>query len=188
MSPSRDDPHSYTRRVNTDQRLDLILIDICLPGAQWRHDSKEQPYQLERHDLKLVTWGWLEFIQHSIIPTSNRSEVTIDRAMMIHCIILGNEVEVHRVIPQKLYNIVAKASTSARLAFPHIIFRLCEAACIRIDRDTPIDIDRPIIRRGMEYAKELGRAPPQEPVPLLSRSNLRCLSDIISLLVIIRIS
>ncbi|KAL4366069.1 hypothetical protein AHAS_Ahas07G0169200 [Arachis hypogaea] len=61
--------------------------------------------------------------------------------------------------------IVAKTSTSAGLAFPHLIFRLCEAANVQIDRDILIAVDRPITRRGMEYARELRQAPPQETVP-----------------------
>ena len=89
----------YTRRVNFDQRLDQVLMDICVEGAQWKIDSKGKPVQLRRLDLKPVARGWLEFIQCSIIPTSNRSEVTIDRAIMIHSIMIGEEVEVHEIIP-----------------------------------------------------------------------------------------
>ena len=61
---------------------------------------KREAVQLRRHDLKPVARGWLEFIQRSIIPTSNRSEVTIDRAIMIHSIMIGEEIEVHEVISQ----------------------------------------------------------------------------------------
>ncbi|XP_016164785.1 uncharacterized protein LOC107607331 [Arachis ipaensis] len=34
LPTSGKDPHSYTRRVNTDQRLDQVLADICLLRAQ----------------------------------------------------------------------------------------------------------------------------------------------------------
>ena len=90
-----ENARTYTRRVNFDQRLDQVLIDICEEGAQWKIDSRGKPVQLRRHDLKPVARGWLEFIQRSIIPTSNRSEVTIDRAIMIYSIMIGEEVEVH---------------------------------------------------------------------------------------------
>ncbi|KAL4373828.1 hypothetical protein AHAS_Ahas05G0120800 [Arachis hypogaea] len=84
---------------------------------------------------------------------------------MIHCIMLGNEVEVHQVLSQELYCILEKASTTARLAFPHLIFRMCEAARVRIDGNIPFELDRHINRRGMEYAREHGHVPPQKPVP-----------------------
>ena len=103
----------YTRRVNFDQRLDQVLMDICVEGAQWKIDSKGKPIQLRRLDLKPVARGWLEFIQRSIIPTSNRSEVTVDRAIMIHSIMIGEEVEVHEIIPQELYKVADKSSTLA---------------------------------------------------------------------------
>ena len=111
----------YTRRANFDQRLDQVLMDICVEGAQWKVDSRGKPVQLRRHDLKPVARGWLEFIQRSIIPTSNRSEVTIDRAIMIHSIMIGEEVEVHEIIPQELYKVADKSSTGkVSLSSPHL--------------------------------------------------------------------
>ncbi|KAL4294075.1 hypothetical protein AHAS_Ahas18G0191800 [Arachis hypogaea] len=162
--PNLGDPHSYTRRVNTDQRLDQVLAEICVEGAQWRRDAQGKPYQLGRLDLKPVARGWLEFIQHSIIPTSNCSEVTIDRAIMNHCIMLGNEVEVHEVISQELYKVADKPSTQARLAFPHLICHLCNSAGIVIKGDIPIEEDKPITKRRIEHTREPTHGPQQEHV------------------------
>ncbi|KAL4294025.1 hypothetical protein AHAS_Ahas18G0186800 [Arachis hypogaea] len=99
------------------------------------------------------------------MPTSNHSKATVDRAVMIHYIILSNEVEVHQVIPHERYKIAEKAFTSPRLAFPHLIHRLYGEAGAHIDGDTPIDVHRPITRKGMEHARDLGHGPQQEPVP-----------------------
>ena len=146
----------YTRRVNFDQRLDQVLMDICVEGAQWKIDSKGKPVQLRRLDLKPVARGWLEFIQCSIIPTSNRSEVTIDRAIMIHSIMIGEEVEVHEIIPQELYKVADKSSTLARLAFPHLICHLCNSAGIDIEGDILIEEDKPITKKRMEQIRDHG--------------------------------
>ncbi|KAL4356947.1 hypothetical protein AHAS_Ahas09G0137600 [Arachis hypogaea] len=148
------DERPYTRRVNFNQRLDQVLMDICVEGAQWRIDSKGKLVQLRRLDLKPVARGWLEFIQRSIIPTSNRSEVTVDRAIMIHNIMIGEEVEVHEVISNELYKIADKSSTMARLAFPHLICHLCYSARVIIEGDTPIEEDKPITKKRMEQARE----------------------------------
>ncbi|KAL4321333.1 hypothetical protein AHAS_Ahas14G0100000 [Arachis hypogaea] len=132
------DERPYTRRVNFNQRLDQVLMDICVEGAQWKIDSKGKLVQLRRLDLKPVARGWLEFIQCSIIPTSNRSEVTVDWAIMIHSIMIGEEIEVHEVISNELYKIAEKSSPMARLAFPHLICHLCYSAGAFIEGDIPI--------------------------------------------------
>ena len=36
----QEDARPYTRRVNFDQRLDQVLMDICVEGAQCKRDSK----------------------------------------------------------------------------------------------------------------------------------------------------
>ncbi|MED6127522.1 hypothetical protein PIB30_088797, partial [Stylosanthes scabra] len=40
----------YTTRLNSDQRLDEVLQDLCIPGATWRLSSGQlaQPIQLRR--------------------------------------------------------------------------------------------------------------------------------------------
>ena len=98
--------------------------------------------------------GWLEFIQRSIIPTSNRSEVTIDRAIMIHSIMIGEEVKVHEVISQELYKVTNMSSTLARLAFPHFICHLCNSVGINIEGDILIDEDKPITKKRMEQTRD----------------------------------
>ncbi|XP_016195620.1 uncharacterized protein LOC107636637 [Arachis ipaensis] len=74
LPQSRADPQSFTRRVNSDQRLEQVLTDICVVGAQWRRNAQGKPYQLGRLDLKPVARGWLEFIQLPILTKINPRE------------------------------------------------------------------------------------------------------------------
>ncbi|MED6186561.1 hypothetical protein PIB30_067902 [Stylosanthes scabra] len=84
----------YTTRLNTDQRLDEVLQDLCISGATWKLSSGQpaQPIQLRRAELTPFARGWHEFIIHSFIPTGKKSEITIARAILIHAIIKGEDV------------------------------------------------------------------------------------------------
>ena len=147
----QDDPESFNRRmVRADKGLDQVLEDICLPGTKWITNSKGVPNQLKRGDLKPIARGWLDFIGRSILPTSNRSEVTIKRAVMIHCIMLGKEVEVHHVIACEIYTIANKNSTEAKLAYPSLISLLCKEAGVKMGVDEFIPIEHPITKKSME--------------------------------------
>ncbi|MED6176398.1 hypothetical protein PIB30_087852 [Stylosanthes scabra] len=95
-----------TRKIE-DQRLDEVIRDICVPGARWKMSSSQpdQPIQLKRQDLTPLARGWAEFIIHSIIPTGNKSEITVARAVLIHSIIdkpyfdgLGGKDDLKRVL------------------------------------------------------------------------------------------
>ncbi|MED6174772.1 hypothetical protein PIB30_072164 [Stylosanthes scabra] len=86
---------SYVRGVETsDQRLDKVLQELCVPGGRWKLSTSTpvQPIQLKRQDLFPLVRGWHEFIIHSLIPTGNKSEITVARAILIHSIIRGEEV------------------------------------------------------------------------------------------------
>ncbi|MED6226053.1 hypothetical protein PIB30_099716, partial [Stylosanthes scabra] len=49
----------YATRQRTDQRLDEVLTDLCIPGATWRLSSGQptQPIQLRRVELTPLARG-----------------------------------------------------------------------------------------------------------------------------------
>ncbi|MED6166991.1 hypothetical protein PIB30_114749, partial [Stylosanthes scabra] len=66
----------YHTRLNTNQRLEDVLRDLCIPEASWKLGTGQnpQPIQLRRKELQPLARGWLELIIHNIQPSSNRSE------------------------------------------------------------------------------------------------------------------
>ncbi|MED6176498.1 hypothetical protein PIB30_088768, partial [Stylosanthes scabra] len=120
----------YTTRQNSDQRLEEVLQDLCIPGATWRLSSSQraQPIQLRRAELTRLARGWQEFIIHSIIPTGNKSEITITRAILIHAIIKGEDVRAEELIVDNIAVIAQGMQGKGKLAFPSTIFKLCKDA------------------------------------------------------------
>ncbi|MED6225163.1 hypothetical protein PIB30_091041 [Stylosanthes scabra] len=111
------------------------------------------------HQLTPLAHGWHEFIIHSIIPTGNRSEITIARAILIHSIINGKDVRAEELIAD---NITVKAQGiqgNGKLAFPSTIYKLCKDAQVPLHefrRTELIPQDKPITTRLMETTR-LGR-------------------------------
>ncbi|MED6150721.1 hypothetical protein PIB30_075212 [Stylosanthes scabra] len=128
---------SYHDRKNENElRMDDILRDLCVPGAQWVMHDDGRPHFLRRTDLQPMARGWYEFVTRSIIPTTNRSEVNAERAMLVHSIIIG------------------------------VIQRLCNEAKASIPEDTMILMEPPISAKLMERVRgertTTRQAPPQE--------------------------
>ncbi|MED6207657.1 hypothetical protein PIB30_037708 [Stylosanthes scabra] len=98
----QDEPHpsvmTYALRLSTHPRYDEIINDICVLGAEWTRDASGMPNQLKRGDLIPAARGWYEFVRRSILPTSNNSEVTKKRAILVHCIMTGEEINIENII------------------------------------------------------------------------------------------
>ncbi|MED6202845.1 hypothetical protein PIB30_109698, partial [Stylosanthes scabra] len=94
--------------------------------------------------------GWYEFICRSILPTTNRSKLTVERAMLIHSIIIDENINVEEIIAEQIYKFVYKTDISSSLPFPSIIAALCADAEIRaIPNDTLIAQEPPIVADAM---------------------------------------
>ncbi|MED6139023.1 hypothetical protein PIB30_079948, partial [Stylosanthes scabra] len=128
--PIRNAPCYHERKANEDFRLDHILYDMCEEGAEWVCHRDGRPHYLRRSDLEPMTKGWYEFVCRSILPTTNHSELTVERAMLIHSIIIGENINVEEIIAEQIYKFVYKTDISSSLPFPSIIAALCAAAKI----------------------------------------------------------
>ncbi|MED6113721.1 hypothetical protein PIB30_073490 [Stylosanthes scabra] len=159
----------YANVVQTDEEMEQAeqhpyksyVTDLCIPGATWRLSSSQpaQPIQLRRVELTPLAHGWHEFIIHSIIPTDNKSKITIARAISIHSIIKGKEVRAEELIADNIAVLAQGMHGKGKLAFPSTIYKLCKDAQVPLyefRRTKLIPQDKPITARLMETTR-LGR-------------------------------
>ncbi|MED6150322.1 hypothetical protein PIB30_071207 [Stylosanthes scabra] len=158
---NREAETDYATHKRMDQRLDEVLRDLCIPGATWKLGSGQpaQPIQLRRAEFTPLARGWHEFIIHSIIPISNRSEITIARAILIHSIIKGEDIRAEELIVDNIAIIAQGMQGKDKLAFPSTIYKLCKDAQVPLHefrRTELIPQDKLITTRLMEITR-LGR-------------------------------
>ncbi|MED6116719.1 hypothetical protein PIB30_102802 [Stylosanthes scabra] len=107
--------------------------------------------------------GWYEFICRSILPTTNRSELTVERAVLIHSIIIGENMNVEEIIAEQIYKFVYKTDTSSSLPFRSIIAALCvDARVPAILDDTLIPQELPIVGEAMTRTREARAKNPRQ--------------------------
>ncbi|MED6224873.1 hypothetical protein PIB30_088357 [Stylosanthes scabra] len=138
--PLNSETSYRARMVEGNQDLDAVTRDIYVEGAVWSLGARNNALYLKRSDLNPVARGWHEFIIHNIMPTTNQSEVTLNRAVLIHCIMSSQEVRVEKIIVDAMMNIINKLHTSKPpLAFPNIIACLCEEMEISFLASGPVE-------------------------------------------------
>ncbi|MED6225007.1 hypothetical protein PIB30_089582 [Stylosanthes scabra] len=153
--PLPNAPSYHERKANYDFRLDHILYDMCEEGAEWVRYRDGRPHYLRRSDLERMPKGWYEFVCRSILPTTNCSELTVERAMLIHSIIIGENINVEEIIAEQIYKFVYKTNISSSLPFPSIIAALCADAKIpAISDDTLTPQEPPIVAEAMTRTRE----------------------------------
>ncbi|MED6211252.1 hypothetical protein PIB30_071894, partial [Stylosanthes scabra] len=166
------DAASYEERVaNKDYRLDHVQEDLCIEGGEWVRHKDGRPHYLRRADLEPMTKGWYDFVCRSVMPTTNRSELTVERAVLIHSIIIGENINVEEIISKQFYKFIYKTDLSSSLPFPSIIAALCADAKVpAIKNDNLIPQEPAIVGAAMLRTRETRARkarqeapPPQQP-------------------------
>ncbi|MED6188906.1 hypothetical protein PIB30_090497 [Stylosanthes scabra] len=150
-----------------DQQLDNVLADLCMPGATWKLSTGQQrvPIQLRRQELNPLARGWHELSIHSLIPSSNRSEIPVIRAILIHCIMNGEDVRAEEIIADKKVRMAQGIKEKGKLGFSSTIYKLCKDAGVPLRefrRTKKIPAEKPITARRMESTR-LPRNPQHQP-------------------------
>ncbi|MED6108997.1 hypothetical protein PIB30_029471 [Stylosanthes scabra] len=149
---------SYHDRKGDNLKLDEVQECLCEEGGEWICHANGRPHYLKRNDLTEMARGWYDFVCKSIMPTTNRSELTVDRAVLIHSIMIGEDIQVEEIIADQIYKFVNKKNIRSKLPFPSVIALLCQEAKVKILGDTLIPQESGIDAEAMARVKE-----PREP-------------------------
>ncbi|MED6212879.1 hypothetical protein PIB30_087689 [Stylosanthes scabra] len=87
-----------------------------------------------------------------MIPTGNKSEITVARAVLIHSIIKGHDVRVEELIADNIAVLAEGVQGRSKLCFPSTIYRLCKEAGVpmgEFKNSDQIQIARPITAKVM---------------------------------------
>ncbi|MED6126049.1 hypothetical protein PIB30_074624 [Stylosanthes scabra] len=148
----------FETRKEHDQHLDSVLADLCMPGATWKLSTGQQrvPIQRRRQEINPIARGWHELSIHSLIPSSNRSEIPVIRAILIHCIMNGEDVRAEEIIADKMVRMAQGIKEKGKLGFPSTIYKLCKEAGVPLRefrRTKKIPAEKPITARRMESTR-----------------------------------
>ncbi|MED6171655.1 hypothetical protein PIB30_042689 [Stylosanthes scabra] len=143
------------RKANKDYRLEEVLECLCLEGREWVRHKDGRPHYLRRNDHEPMAKGWYDFVCRSIMPTTNRSELMVERAVLIHSIIIGENINMEEIIAEQFYKFIYKTDLSSSLPFPSIIAALClHAKVVPHKDDTMIPQETPIVGEAMVRTRE----------------------------------
>ncbi|QHO23817.1 uncharacterized protein DS421_12g366800 [Arachis hypogaea] len=146
----------YQQRLNEDQDYDEIARDICMENSEWEGDDRNKYKYLKRCNLTPEAKGWYELMKRSILGTVNTSEVNRERAVMLHCIIVGGETRVHEILAKDIQKLAEKNSAGSWLYYPSTIWRLCAKAKVPMEEENPMWLSQ-----GMPITIERMMMPPE---------------------------
>ncbi|RYR38874.1 hypothetical protein Ahy_A09g044152 [Arachis hypogaea] len=115
-----------------------------IEGADWERGAGNKPKFIKRTDLTPEAKGWFELVRRSILPAANNSEVNLERATMVHCILKGGEIKVHEIIAQGIRKMAEKSDARGTLGYPSTIYRICKKAGVEFEDEDPVWIKKGI--------------------------------------------
>ncbi|MED6124084.1 hypothetical protein PIB30_055742 [Stylosanthes scabra] len=114
----------------------VMRFKVETPGAENSFENRQNGDQqldaLRRQELRPLARGWQELIIHNIIPTGNKSEITVARAVLIHSIIQGDDVRAEDIIADNMVIVAQSIKGKGLLGFPSTIYKLCKDAGVRM--------------------------------------------------------
>ncbi|MED6182587.1 hypothetical protein PIB30_029836 [Stylosanthes scabra] len=139
---------SYEERVaNKDYRLDHVQEDLYIEGGEWVRHKDGRHHYLRR----------------------------AERAVLIHSIIIGENINVEEIIAKQFYKFIYKMDLSSSLPIPSIIAALCADAKIPSIKNDNLILQEPaIVGEAMMRTRETRarnprqtrqEAPPQQQQP-----------------------
>ncbi|KOM55496.1 hypothetical protein LR48_Vigan10g138800 [Vigna angularis] len=136
---------------------------LCLPRGHFQRNRNGSVVNIRRTDLNPLTKYWMAFSHANIQPCSHVSDITLNRALLLYCVIRNMNINIGQVIANEIHMCANTMNNKAPLGHPSLITHLCKIAGV----DTSaLPFERP--RKAIDeayYRQYCGGDEAAQPVP-----------------------
>ncbi|KOM25546.1 hypothetical protein LR48_Vigan115s001600 [Vigna angularis] len=128
-------------------RYDLDSINIFLDtewAGHFQRNRNGATVNIRRADLTPLAKYWMAFSLANIQPCSHVSDITVNRALLLYCVLRGMSINIGQVIANEIQVCANTMNNKAPLGHPSSITHLCELAMVNIS-DPPFERPRKAI-------------------------------------------
>lgn len=152
---------------------DEIIQFLTSSRVHWK-TSTTDVINFPSSGLAHKTKAWHYFISAKLLPSSNTSEVTKERAILNYAIFRGFSIDVGKIIEQSILDTI-QGTTTGGLGHPSLIYDLCQQVGIPTTANEEIQHPKSVItRKKIESYKANAQRPttaPTAPLPGPSSSG-----------------
>ncbi|CAJ2663002.1 unnamed protein product [Trifolium pratense] len=147
------------RACRSDMSLaqrEALKSQLSLPGSEWIKLSKNNlPSRFKTARLLDISRIWAEFWINNVEPCGNNSEITIDIALAIQAILLGEGLNLGYFLSEDLDELMHKEIGSYSLVHCNLITALCEAR--RVPEEREDQMEKPSRKVSLAFVDEVRR-------------------------------
>jgi hypothetical protein len=144
---------SWREGVITDAEYDQIREALAMPGKDWRYSRQGVRQRLQGTSMLPLAKLWAKWWIHNFEACSNETEIITSRCLGIYSILMGEPIQVGRVIAQSIRRMIT--SSEATIGHPFVISHLCSIAGVSEEDDD--DIIGPEIPLGARFLSQAQR-------------------------------
>ncbi|KOM25689.1 hypothetical protein LR48_Vigan158s000200 [Vigna angularis] len=140
---------------------------LCVLGGLFQRNRNGAVVHIRRADLTPMEKYWMAFSHANIHPCSHVSDITINRALFLYCVLRRMSINIGQVIEDEIQTCASTMNNKAPLGHPFLITHLCELAGVNIS-SPPLErprqaIDEAYYRQYCRGDKATQPVPPCHP-------------------------
>ena len=123
LDPPADTDFDELMTKAAKEDLDDMIKVLGQPDTDWSFHSNYMLRTFRASSLTPNANVWMNFIRHTLSPTTHDSSIKAERIIMLHCIMEGKSMNVGEIILKRLRYCAGRVQ--GKLFFPILIRRLC---------------------------------------------------------------
>ncbi|KOM40899.1 hypothetical protein LR48_Vigan04g109700 [Vigna angularis] len=124
----------YAMTMMEEVDYDDVERTLCVPGGHFQRNRTRAPIHIIRPHLTPLAKYWMAFTHANIKPCSHVSDITIQRAIFIYCVLRGLNINIGQVIADEIQSCARGASNKAALGHPSLSTHLCEITGVNVSK------------------------------------------------------
>ncbi|KOM43087.1 hypothetical protein LR48_Vigan05g069100 [Vigna angularis] len=148
-----------------EEGTDFVDVEsvLCVPGGHFQRNKNGSVVNIRRTNLTPLAMYWMAFSHANIQLCSHVSDITLNRALLLYCVLRNMSINIGQVIANEIQMCANTMNNKAPLGHPSLITHLCKIA--GVDTSAP-PLERP--RKSIDeayYRQYFGGEVETQPIP-----------------------
>ncbi|KAI3772810.1 hypothetical protein L6452_04004 [Arctium lappa] len=141
--PKKTEYYALVHKATASDLAEVVAV-LGKPKTNWESHTNMMLRTFRASNLTADSNVWINFVRHTISPTSHDTFITVERMLLLYCLVTGKTINFGRIIMRSIRECSTRSKSRGKFYFPGMLTKLLT------DMGVPRYIDDLVLKKQRE--------------------------------------
>ncbi|KAI3719225.1 hypothetical protein L6452_20120 [Arctium lappa] len=121
--PKKTEYYALVHKATASDLAEVVAV-LGKPKTNWESHTNLMLRTFRASNLTADSNVWIYFVRHTISPTSHDTFITVERMLLLYCLVTGKNINFGRIIMRSIRECSTRSKSRGKFYFPGMLTKL----------------------------------------------------------------